>query len=157
MNSSHEVFCFDPDLQEFQSLIGAFGSVFLLAVSSLIYSFKYKPIRASYKQLWQLISAFLVFIPAGIIVFSGWMYVKLKPICIQETNISIGNEIFEPSEITRIYIHKEQLGDNLVQVGKADFFRMLVIDLPDKQYIFSDQHYPIDKIYDKLKNHFNIE
>jgi hypothetical protein len=157
MNNTLDVLCFNPDLLEFHNLIGTFGFVFILAMSSLIFSFKYKSIRASYKQLWQLMSAFMIFIPGGVIVFSAWMCIKLKPICIEETSISIGGEKYAIEEITRVYIHKEQLGDNLVQIGQAGFFRMLIIDLPNKQYIFGEQHYPIDIMYSELTKTISIE
>jgi hypothetical protein len=139
--------CFRPDLSESNSVLLVFAVLLVASVVSLVASFRWQSVPGKYRQLWQLLSAFVLVISFGLVFFSAWTRLKFPAVCVEDDIVIIGEKRLPISSFRKIYVHQERSGNNLVQVGEAPVFRLLIMETEDKQYVFSEFHYRIDELY----------
>jgi hypothetical protein len=139
--------CFRPDLSESNSVLLIFSLLLVASVISLIASFRWQSVPGKYRQLWQLLSAFVLVISVGLVFFSAWTRFKFPAICVKNDMVIIGETRLPIASFDKIYVHQERSGNNLVQVGEAPVFRLLILETGGKQYVFSEFHYRIDELY----------
>lgn len=139
--------CFRPDLSESNSVMLVFGILLVASIFSLVASFRWQSVPGKYRQLWQLLSAFVVVISFGLVFFSVWTRFKFPTVCVENDIVTIGEKRLSITSFEKIYVHQERSGNNLVQVGEAPVFRLLIMEAEGKQYVFSEFHYHIDALY----------
>lgn len=146
-----EPICFTPDLSDINGSIRILSFGVVMAVALLIYSIFNSKLIPKFKQLFQLASAMGFMICLGLLVFSLWSKSHLKPLCLDEENITIGKEIYSYNSIQNVQIYLDQQGEKMVQIGAPEQYQLLIIEIDKQQIVFSEHHYPVMDIYTEIQ------
>ncbi len=131
------------------SLVVAF-----IALVFLLFNLKKKgtPTRKGYRQLFSLLSFFVLIIAVVTAFFSFWAAQKFTPVKVFQDAIETGYGNADFNNIVKVYIHNDQQKSRLTRELEGEITRILIIEESDrKTHALSEENYQIDSLFSVLR------